>query len=504
VAVAEAVERIAAGEVFQANICLRLQAGLDDAPLDLWRRGVAAVDPAYAAFVGGDERAVASLSPELFLRRRGREVRTEPIKGTAPRDADPASLLASDKDQAENVMIVDLMRNDLGRVCAYGSVRAEPAEVLPAAGVWHLVGAVSGTLREGATDADLVRAAFPPGSVTGAPKVRAQRVIADLEATAREAYCGAIGFASPLAGLELNVAIRTLECAGGRVWLGVGGGIVAQSTPEGEVAEALAKARPVLAATGLDVAVDEPPSSRIPGRLPGRRALAGDRARPDPARGLLETILVVDGQPVALDAHLARLDASARALGLRARHDAVPLRALAATAPAGAHRLRLTLDDAGPQAAIAPAPKSPAEPIPLEPVVLPGGLGAHKWADRTLLDELATELAATALLVDLDGHVLEAAHAGVLLVEDDRIVVPPQDGRALPSISQATVLKATTLPISHEPVTLERARRAAALILTSALRGPHPGLLPGGQPAEAAARWCDRLAEPQLTLRPRP
>jgi para-aminobenzoate synthetase/4-amino-4-deoxychorismate lyase len=373
--------------------------------------------------------------------------------------------------------------------------------VRPAAGVWHLVGAVGGTLRDDATDADLVRAAFPPGSVTGAPKVRAQRVIADLEATAREAYCGAIGYASPLAGLELNVAIRTLECAGRRVWMGVGGGVVAQSTPEGEVAEALAKARPVLAAAGLDLAERERSGPRA---LPARRALAGDRARPDPARGLLETVLVVDREPVALDAHLARLRAGARALGFDARHDAAQLRALVATAPGGAHRLRLTLDAGGPHAAIAPAREDPTAPVRLEPVVLPGGLGTHKWADRRLLDDLTRDLGATPLLVDLDGHVLEAAHAGILIVEDDRLVIPPPDGRALPSISRALTLAATTLPIAHEPITLERARTATALILTSALRGPHPGVLAGGPPAEAAARWCDRLADPHITLRPRP
>jgi anthranilate/para-aminobenzoate synthase component I len=146
-------------------------------------------------------------------------------------------------------MIVDLVRNDLGRVCEPGSVgvpalvRAEPHP-----GVWHLVSEVTGVLRPGVADADLLRATFPPGSVTGAPKVRAMELIAAVEATGREVYTGAVGFVSPLWGLELNVAIRTFEIAGGRIWLGAGGGVVADSSPAAEYRECLVKAGPLLAA----------------------------------------------------------------------------------------------------------------------------------------------------------------------------------------------------------------------------------------------------------------
>ena len=152
-------------------------------------------------------------------------------------------------------MIVDLMRNDLGRVCEYGSVEV-PAltELREAPGVWHLVSTVTGTLRPGVGDAELLRASFPPGSVTGAPKIRAMRVIAELEASGREAYTGAIGYASPVAGLELNVAIRTLETSGERIWLGAGGGVVADSDPQGELEECLVKARPVVKAAGGELA----------------------------------------------------------------------------------------------------------------------------------------------------------------------------------------------------------------------------------------------------------
>jgi para-aminobenzoate synthetase/4-amino-4-deoxychorismate lyase len=158
-------------------------------------------------------------------------------------------------------MIVDLMRNDLGRVSEYGSVvapRTPDAEAHP--GLWHLVTRVHGRLRPAVGDGELLRATFPPGSVTGAPKVQAMRVISELESTGREVYTGAIGFASPVAGLELNVAIRTFELRDSRLWLGAGGGIVADSDPAREFEEALVKARPLAAAIGSSVAPvsDEP------------------------------------------------------------------------------------------------------------------------------------------------------------------------------------------------------------------------------------------------------
>ncbi len=169
-------------------------------------------------------------------------------------------------------MIVDLVRNDLGRVCRPGTVRVTAlAEVRPHAGVWHMVSEVEGELRPDVGDAGLLRATFPPGSVTGAPKLAALDVIAELESTGREAYTGAIGFASPLAGLELSVAIRTFEVRGERIWLGAGGGIVADSVGEDEAREAAAKAAPLLAAIGAS-----PPA---PGVAPRPRRAAPARRR---------------------------------------------------------------------------------------------------------------------------------------------------------------------------------------------------------------------------------
>src|SRR3954470_11343817 len=250
-------ERIAAGDLFQANLALRLRSALrSGAAGDLFAAGVAGVAPDRAAFFDGGPSggAVASLSPELFVARHGDLVRSAPIKGTRPRPAADAAaarplrdeLAASAKHRAENVMIVDLVRNDLGRVGVPGSVHVTAlAEVRAHAGVWHLVSEVQGRRRPGVGDGALVAAMFPPGSVTGAPKIAAMDVISALESAPRQAFCGAIGFSSPAAGLELSVAIRTFEVGrDGRLWLDVGGGVVADSDPAGEAAEALAKAAP--------------------------------------------------------------------------------------------------------------------------------------------------------------------------------------------------------------------------------------------------------------------
>lgn len=250
-AVSACMDAIADGELFQANICARFHGEFDGSACELFTTGVRRLRPRRAAYLAGDWGAVVSLSPELFLARTGRRVRSTPIKGTLPRrgDADAANaerLRRSTKDVAENVMITDLVRNDLGRVSAVGSVTVpELLTVTEAPGVWHLESTVASELAPGMTDADLLRAAFPPGSVTGAPKLRALDLIAELEPEARGVYCGAAGLVSPVAGMELNVAIRTLEVAGGAVALGVGGGITALSDPAAEWQECLHKAAPL-------------------------------------------------------------------------------------------------------------------------------------------------------------------------------------------------------------------------------------------------------------------
>ncbi len=248
-------EAIAAGDVYQVNLCRRLSAPLPDG-FDLWAFGTAllAAHPApHGAVVDLPSAGVqvASASPERFLRRHGRTVESRPIKGTA---VSPRGLTA--KDRAENVMIVDLVRNDLGRVCEYGSVEVPGLwDVEPHPGLVHLVSTVSGRLRPGTGWTDLVAATFPPGSVTGAPKLAALEVIAALEPVARSVYTGAVGWVDADRGeADLNVAIRTFWVEGGELHLGVGGGITWDSTPEGEWEETELKARRLLAAAAAAAA----------------------------------------------------------------------------------------------------------------------------------------------------------------------------------------------------------------------------------------------------------
>jgi para-aminobenzoate synthetase component 1 len=244
------LEAIRDGEVYQACVCTRFTGTVTGAPLDFFADAVARTGPARAAYLAGDWGAVASLSPELFLRRRGEVVTSSPIKGTLPSDARPSALRASVKDVAENIMIVDLVRNDLGRVAITGSVTVpELLAVQPAPGVWHLVSTVSARVPAQLGMATLLDAAFPPASVTGTPKHRARQLLSEWEPHPRGIYCGTVGLASPIAGCELNVAIRTVEfdAAGGAV-LGVGGGITADSDVDAEWQECLHKAAPIVAA----------------------------------------------------------------------------------------------------------------------------------------------------------------------------------------------------------------------------------------------------------------
>jgi len=247
------LEAIAAGEVYQACVCTQFVGVVTGAPVDFFAEAVTRTAPARAAFVAGDWGAVASLSPELFLRRVGEAVDSSPIKGTLPIDESPSALRASVKDVAENIMIVDLVRNDLSRVAVTGSVTVpELLAVRPAPGVWHLVSTVSARVDTAVPMSAVLDATFPPASVTGTPKARARDLLATWEPVRRGIYCGTVGLASPVAGTELNVAIRTVEFDGtGRAVLGVGGGITADSDPEAEWRECLHKAAPTIGATAL-------------------------------------------------------------------------------------------------------------------------------------------------------------------------------------------------------------------------------------------------------------
>ncbi len=286
-------EAIARGETYQVNHTLRLRATFEGDATSFYRRLRAAQGGGYAAYLDLGRHRIVSASPELFFRRRGTRVTTRPMKGTMPRgrwleedEAAARALAGSAKDRAENLMIVDLLRNDLGRVARFGSVRVPrlfDVERYPT--VWQMTSTIEAEVPEETSLATLFGALFPCGSVTGAPKVATMRLIAGLEGSPRGVYCGAIGWVRPGGDCIFSVAIRTvhIDNATGCAEYGVGGGITWDSTPAGEYAEALAKAAVL--------------------------------TRETPDFELIETLRLERGRYIRLERHLARLSASARYFG---------------------------------------------------------------------------------------------------------------------------------------------------------------------------------------------
>ena len=316
-------EQIARGASYQVNLTLRERFRFWGEPFALYRRLCAAQPAAFCAWLDLGGQAVASASPELFFARRGRHVEMRPMKGTAPRGADPRAdlqlrlgLAHSAKERAENLMIVDLVRNDLGRVAVTGSV-AVPAlfEVESYPTLQQMTSTVTARLRDGVGLADLFSALFPCGSVTGAPKRRSMAIIRELEEGSRGLYCGALGFVSPGDEAVFSVAIRTavLDLHSGRGELGVGSGVTWDATAAAEYRESLGKA-----------------------------AFLSAGAEP---LQLVETLLWEAGRGYhLLSRHLQRLAASAAALGIACDNDVVARRLQAAAPPgAGRHKVRLLL-----------------------------------------------------------------------------------------------------------------------------------------------------------------
>ena len=303
-------EAITAGDIYQANLTFRLAGGFTGDPLALYAALRPAAGAGYGGMVFDGDRWLLSLSPELFLSLRGREAKVKPMKGTRPRalgDAEDRAmrdeLASSEKDRAENLMIVDLLRNDLSRVAEPGSVRVEDAFAVESYPTVHqMVSTVRARLADSAGPMELVTALFPCGSVTGAPKIRAMELIAEVERDARGPYCGAIGRIDANGDAAFNVAIRTLrlteiENARGKAELGVGGAIVADSDVRTEWREALTKgafaraSAPNMCAPAIDLI---------------------ETMRFDPSTGIAE-----------LEAHIQRMRASAEVLGISFdRHEA--------------------------------------------------------------------------------------------------------------------------------------------------------------------------------------
>ncbi len=257
--VAEIIERICRGDSFQVNLSQPLTASWPGTAELLYERLRESNPAPYGGFLDAGERQILSSSPEGFLRVRGRNVLTRPIKGTAPRTGDAAAdqaageaLVADAKERAENTMIVDLMRNDLSRVCHDNSVVVTGhCELESYAAVQHLVSTVEGQLRDDCDVVDLLKACFPGGSITGAPKIEAMRTIGQLEPHRRGAYCGSMGYVSATGEADWNILIRTMTLQNGVVHFPVGGGVTARSDPDRETSETWVKAAAMLRALDL-------------------------------------------------------------------------------------------------------------------------------------------------------------------------------------------------------------------------------------------------------------
>ena len=438
---------IEAGDVYQVNLTFPMHGEAYGHPLALYARLRETQPARYGGLVHHAGRWVLSRSPELFVERIGKRITTKPMKGTAPRSAPPESLTTSAKERAENVMIVDLIRNDLGRLVPAGGVKVRSlfdVEAYPT--VWQMTSTVEAEPVSASLEAT-VRALFPCGSVTGAPKIRAMEIIDELESADRGLYCGALGWISPGGACRWNVAIRTVEIDRARhARLGIGSGVTHDSTPRGEWDECLVKAR---------------------------------FAKPPASFDLFETMLAREGTVPLLDAHLARLTNSARWFGFPVDVEAITrdVRQRAALLGNAPHRLRLVLRPYGGHA-LESAPLPPLLPLPtvvLSPHRVPAhdSRARHKTTARSLYDrELKRVVAAghfDALFFNTAGKLAEGARTNVVLQLDGVLRTPPLEDGVLDGVMRGRLLAEERVRVkSLEAEDLQRAER---IFVSNALRG---------------------------------
>ena len=417
-------EALAAGDIYQANLSFRAAFAFAGNPRALYEQLRAASAAPHCAFMDSSEdggtRQILSLSPELFFEMDHGRIRARPMKGTAARQGNNArddalgraALAGSAKDRAENLMIVDLIRNDLGRIAEIGSVGVEDLFAIETYPSLHtMVSTVTARLRPGTGIAAIVQALFPCGSITGAPKIRAMEILRQLESSPRGAYCGAIGYFAPDQSARFNVAIRTLTITGQSGTLGIGGGVVQDSREASEYAECLLKARFFEAV---------------------RRPLE-----------LIET-LKWQGDFIRLERHLARMAASAKLFGL-AFDDSLARQALtdAIAGRAGTLRVRLALNEAGMfQAVAAPLAENPPHwtydisPVRLDSTDL---LLRHKTSWRELYD--APHAGDEVVFRNERGEVAEGARSNLFVRRKGKLLTPPLASGLLPGILRAELLE---------------------------------------------------------------
>ena len=441
---------ISEGDCYQVNLTFPVDFTAYGHPLALYARLRARQPVRYGAFVLTPEATILSFSPELFFERHGCRVVTRPMKGTAQRGATPeadarnrAALLASSKERAENVMIVDLLRNDLGRLAAPGGVNVEALcaiEAYPT--LWQMVSTISADLPD-APLRDIFRALFPCGSITGAPKIRAMARIAEMESGPRGLYTGALGWVAPGGDCRFNVAIRTLEIhAAGHARLGIGSGIVIDADPAREYAECLLKASFV---TGFD-----------------------------PGFELIETLRLVEGVYPLMVLHLQRIESSALALGFACDLSAISerLATVARECRDGAHRVRLTLAHDG-------RLSGQQWQIVVADEALDGDdyLLRHKTTARSRYDAALARLAAMpavfdAIFCNTRGEVCEGARSNVYVERDGVLLTPPVSSGLLPGVMRRHLLESgrAVERVLYRGDLLT----APAIYLSNALRGLFP------------------------------
>ena len=406
------------GDCYQVNFTFPLTFEWFGSPIALYA-GLRQRQPVrYGGFVGNDRQGIVSLSPELFVERRGRRLLTRPMKGTAPRDQAPEILRDSAKDRAENLMIVDLLRNDLGRIAAHGSVRVDSLfEIEDYPTLWQMVSAISADVGNAGLG-DVLRVMFPCGSITGAPKIRAMQIAAEREGRPRGLYTGALGWLKPNGDFRLNVAIRTLELAAdGKGTLGIGSGIVADSAPEAEWQECQLK--------------------------------AGFLRECDPGLKLIETLRRDNGSYPMWAGHFARLQRSAEWLGFPLDEQAL-FRQLGAQPTSGTWRVRLTLDKAGQievqSFALDAAPPALQQAVLADVRIASGDpLRRHKTTERRLYDDALRDLpddgsVFDAVFLNERGEVAEGARSNVFVERDGVFLTPPLSSGCLPGVLRAELL----------------------------------------------------------------
>jgi para-aminobenzoate synthetase/4-amino-4-deoxychorismate lyase len=449
-------ERIAAGATYQVNFTDRIRLRTDVSPAELYLALRRQQPVAYGALVNLAGRSILSLSPELFFRVRDRKIVTRPMKGTWPRGLDAAedalaalALHHDEKNRSEHIMIVDLLRNDLGRICSTGSIRVDglfSVERYPT--LLQMTSTVRGTLRSGIGWHELFRSLFPSGSITGAPKISTMRIIRNLEDSPRGIYTGAIGFIAPTGDACFNVAIRTLVVDKNSATMGVGGGIVYDSDPAAEYAECLLK--------------------------------AAFLTRAQPPFDLIETLLWSDGYTL-LPLHLDRLRLSCEyfdrpfdSAEIEAR-----LHALAATfAPLSRHRVRLTLGPRGQIALtsspLAPSPTECRVTIAHERTTSTDVFLRHKTTHRPLYDRLFAAAQQSGfdevLFRNQRDEVTEGAISNIFVRIEGRLYTPPLACGVLPGVFRRHLLEA--VPRAEERIlTLADLRAADELFLCNSVRG---------------------------------